>query len=105
MQCLCFRPQEIDEAARRRFVKRLYIPLPELGARKTIIQNLLRQQKYHLTEEQLGTMCSRTDGKKINFSLWCDSSLEPPPPFVVLCIIVLSVASGNTVTLSTEIVK
>lgn len=23
------RPQELDEAARRRFVKRLYIPLPE----------------------------------------------------------------------------
>lgn len=24
------RPQELDEAARRRFVKRLYIPLPEM---------------------------------------------------------------------------
>ena len=59
---LC-RPQEIDEAARRRFVKRLYIPLPELEARKTIIQNLLRQQSYHLSEDHLNTICSRTDGK------------------------------------------
>lgn len=30
------RPQELDEAARRRFVKRLYIPLPELEVQKVI---------------------------------------------------------------------
>ena len=58
-----FRPQEIDEAARRRFVKRLYIPLPELEARKTIILNLLRQQSYHLTDDQITVICTRTDGK------------------------------------------
>ncbi|XP_060588617.1 fidgetin-like protein 1 [Ruditapes philippinarum] len=56
------RPQEIDEAARRRFVKRLYIPLPEYPARRTIITNLLRQQSYNLTDEQLDTICARTDG-------------------------------------------
>ena len=58
-----FRPQEIDEAARRRFVKRLYIPLPELEARKTIILNLLRQQSYHLADDQITVICTRTDGK------------------------------------------
>ena len=31
------RPQEIDEAARRRLVKRLYIPLPEYGAREQVL--------------------------------------------------------------------
>lgn len=56
------RPQEIDEAARRRFVKRLYIPLPEYPARRTIITNLLRQQSYVLTDEQLDIICSKTDG-------------------------------------------
>ncbi|XP_045212612.2 fidgetin-like protein 1 [Mercenaria mercenaria] len=56
------RPQEIDEAARRRFVKRLYIPLPEYPARRTIITNLLRQQSYQLTDQQLDTICARTDG-------------------------------------------
>ena len=30
------RPQEIDEAARRRLVKRLYIPLPDSGAREQV---------------------------------------------------------------------
>lgn len=60
-----FRPQEIDEAARRRFVKRLYIPLPEFDARCTIICNLLKQQNFQLTEDQLRTICSRTDGKTL----------------------------------------
>ena len=63
MYIVTLRPQEIDEAARRRFVKRLYIPLPELEARKTIILNLLRQQSYHLADEQLNVICTRTDGK------------------------------------------
>ena len=30
------RPQELDEAARRRFVKRLHIPLPEYEAKKSL---------------------------------------------------------------------
>ena len=59
---MIFRPQEIDEAARRRFVKRLYIPLPEFEARCTIIWNLLKQQSYQLTEDQLNIICSKTDG-------------------------------------------
>lgn len=34
------RPQELDEAARRRFVKRLYIPLPELQVCEYYIKNI-----------------------------------------------------------------
>lgn len=56
------RPQEIDEAARRRFVKRLYIPLPESAARKQIVVNLLSQQKYHLSDQELDFICQKTDG-------------------------------------------
>ncbi|XP_071793604.1 fidgetin-like protein 1 [Asterias amurensis] len=56
------RPQEIDEAARRRLVKRLYIPLPEALARKQIVQNLLTQQSYSLTEDELDMVCVETDG-------------------------------------------
>lgn len=38
------RPQELDEAARRRFVKRLYIPLPE----KTVLLFLFSTLYYVL---------------------------------------------------------
>ncbi|XP_070539815.1 fidgetin-like protein 1 [Ptychodera flava] len=56
------RPQEIDEAARRRLVKRLYIPLPEFAARQQIIVNLLTQQSYSLSEEEIMKICENTDG-------------------------------------------
>lgn len=56
------RPQEIDEAARRRLVKRLYIPLPDGPARIQIVRNLLQGQKHDVTESDLDTICQRTDG-------------------------------------------
>jgi spastin len=36
------RPQDLDEAARRRLTKRIYVPLPEPIARKRLILNLLQ---------------------------------------------------------------
>ncbi|KAL8583523.1 Fidgetin-like protein 1 [Nucella lapillus] len=56
------RPQEIDEAARRRFVKRLYIPLPEAVARQHIVRRLMSQQKCHLTEADIAAIGQQTDG-------------------------------------------
>jgi len=56
------RPQELDEAARRRLVKRLYIPLPELEARRRIITNLLGKEKHELTEEQVEEISRLTEG-------------------------------------------
>ena len=38
------RPQDLDEAARRRLVKRLYVPLPEEAARGQIIRSLLKKE-------------------------------------------------------------
>lgn len=56
------RPQEIDEAARRRFVKRLYIPLPELVARQHIVARLMTQQFCLLEEADIATIGRRTEG-------------------------------------------
>lgn len=56
------RPQELDEAARRRLVKRLYIPLPELEARRRIITNLLGKEKQELSEEEVEEISRRTEG-------------------------------------------
>ncbi|MFT7816354.1 hypothetical protein Z043-120280 [Arapaima gigas] len=47
------RPQEIDEAARRRLAKRLYVPLPEAAARRQIVVNLMAREKCQLQPEEL----------------------------------------------------
>nr|XP_019949512.1 PREDICTED: fidgetin-like protein 1 [Paralichthys olivaceus]XP_019949520.1 PREDICTED: fidgetin-like protein 1 [Paralichthys olivaceus] len=56
------RPQEIDEAARRRLAKRLYIPLPEAAARWQIVTNLMAREKNQLIEPELGSVVSATEG-------------------------------------------
>jgi hypothetical protein len=39
--CHCHRPQELDDAVRRRLVKRIYIPLPDAEGRAAILKHLL----------------------------------------------------------------
>lgn len=56
------RPQEIDEAARRRLVKRLYIPLPEKEARSQIISNLLKSQNHCLSLSEITDISDKTEG-------------------------------------------
>ncbi|XP_044729633.1 fidgetin-like protein 1 [Chrysoperla carnea] len=56
------RPQELDEAARRRLVKRLYIPLPEHQARKQIVERLMSSEKNSLTENDIEEISKLTDG-------------------------------------------
>ncbi|XP_013786894.2 fidgetin-like protein 1 isoform X2 [Limulus polyphemus] len=56
------RPQELDEAARRRLVKRLYIPLPESAARCHIITRLLSYHNHSLSDDDLDLICQKTEG-------------------------------------------
>ena len=56
------RPQELDEAARRRFVKRLYIPLPEAAARCNLLGRLLRKNQHNLSPQEIDTIVARTQG-------------------------------------------
>lgn len=56
------RPQEIDEAARRRLAKRLYIPLPEAAARQQIVINLMSREKSQLGTDELEKVVSSTEG-------------------------------------------
>ncbi|KAL2114994.1 hypothetical protein VTJ04DRAFT_10657 [Mycothermus thermophilus] len=55
-------PWAIDEAARRRFVRRQYIPLPEPETRKVQIMTLLKQQQHTLSEEDIDTLVGLTEG-------------------------------------------
>lgn len=56
------RPQEIDEAARRRLAKRLYIPLPEAEARRQIVSNLMSREKNQLGADEMEKVVLGTDG-------------------------------------------
>uniref|UniRef100_A0A1I7XKT1 Fidgetin-like protein 1 n=1 Tax=Heterorhabditis bacteriophora TaxID=37862 RepID=A0A1I7XKT1_HETBA len=56
------RPQELDEAARRRFAKRLYIALPESSARLAIVQNLLSDMKHSVNDQELQQIANLTEG-------------------------------------------
>ena len=56
------RPNEIDEAARRRLVKRLYIPLPDGAARARIVRRLLVDFSHNLTEAEFDEIRAWTKG-------------------------------------------
>jgi len=47
------RPHELDDAARRRFVKRLYIPLPNDSDRLQLLQSLLTKNHHVITPEEV----------------------------------------------------
>jgi len=56
------RPQELDDAARRRLVKRLYIPLPDFNARKTLLKHLVRKESHSISEQEFDIISQKTDG-------------------------------------------
>ncbi|KIN00929.1 hypothetical protein OIDMADRAFT_123662 [Oidiodendron maius Zn] len=55
-------PWAIDEAARRRFVRRQYIPLPEDETRGTQLRTLLGHQKHSLDDADIQKLVQLTDG-------------------------------------------
>ncbi|WPG98036.1 Hypothetical protein R9X50_00082000 [Acrodontium crateriforme] len=57
-------PWAIDEAARRRFVRRQYIPLPEDWVREKQIRTLMNAQKHNLSDRDMANLVKLTD----NFS-------------------------------------
>lgn len=65
-------PWDIDEAARRRFVRRQYIPLPEDNTRRTQLQTLLGHQKHVLSKKDLEVLVHVTDGTPLSH---CGSGL------------------------------
>lgn len=56
------RPQDLDDAARRRFTKRIYIPLPEPETRKALVVLLLKQAPNTISEEEIEKIVEMTDG-------------------------------------------
>ncbi|XP_018331376.1 fidgetin-like protein 1 [Agrilus planipennis] len=56
------RPQELDEAARRRFTKRLYIPLPDYEARLDLLQRLLSKERNIMNGNDFDEIARKSEG-------------------------------------------
>ncbi|CAL4951390.1 unnamed protein product [Urochloa decumbens] len=55
-------PYSLDQAVRRRFDKRIYIPLPDLKARQHMFKVHLGDTPHNLTENDFESLARRTDG-------------------------------------------
>ncbi|CAN0233424.1 unnamed protein product [Pylaiella littoralis] len=55
-------PQELDEAALRRFSRRVYVPLPDPAARKSLLSGLLGQHKGNVKGAALVSLVQMTEG-------------------------------------------
>jgi AAA+ superfamily predicted ATPase len=56
------RPAVIDPAARRRLVKRIYVPLPEKESRIKLVEKLLGDLPHSLDDRQLDRLGDKTEG-------------------------------------------
>jgi len=56
------RPWVLDDAMRRRFEKRIYIPLPDLKAREDLFRLKLKAKKITLSDVQFLELATLTDG-------------------------------------------
>ena len=58
------RPEELDDAARRRLSKQLYVPLPCAHARRSLILKTLTNDhvSYQLEDRELDVLVEKTQG-------------------------------------------
>ncbi|KXZ52863.1 hypothetical protein GPECTOR_8g245 [Gonium pectorale] len=56
------RPQEVDEAVRRRLTKRIYVPLPDEEGRKSVLSRMLKDQPHELSGAEVARLVESTAG-------------------------------------------
>lgn len=66
-------PWELDSAIRRRFERRIYIPLPEPESRLALFKKLCAKTPNTLNEEQFQDLAARTEGYYL-----FDSGIQDP---------------------------
>lgn len=55
-------PWGLDSAIRRRFEKRIMIPLPDEPARYALVKNLLKSTPNNLTDQDIGYLAAESEG-------------------------------------------
>ena len=55
-------PQELDDAARRRFEERFYIPMPDRHGREALLRNVLSKNSHTLTDKNFEKLSRDTEG-------------------------------------------
>ena len=60
---MLLRSPELEEAARRRIAKRLYLQLPDKQGRKELICRMLSQQSNILSDVEVDAVCDKTKFK------------------------------------------
>lgn len=73
------RPTDLDEAALRRFPKRVYVTLPDFDTRLTLLSSLLQKHNSPLKDDELKALARYTDGYSGSdlTALARDAALEP----------------------------
>lgn len=56
------RPFDLDDAARRRMPKRIYVPLPEQATRYNLLSHLLNGESHCLTEPEVSDIAEKLQG-------------------------------------------
>ncbi|CAF3463966.1 unnamed protein product [Rotaria sp. Silwood1] len=56
------RPFELDDAALRRFPRRIYIQLPDIRTREQLLKYLLNKQEHNLTDNDFRWIANETNG-------------------------------------------
>jgi spastin len=56
------RPDDLDDAVRRRLARRIYVPLPDLATRRALLAVVLAGQPVSLTSADLDSLAARADG-------------------------------------------
>ena len=77
------RPQELDDAALRRFTKRVYVRMPDVDTRTKLVTNLLAKQGSPLTSKEITRIVTLTEGYTCSdiSNLARDAALAPVREF------------------------
>ncbi|KAJ5079383.1 spastin [Anaeramoeba ignava] len=73
------RPQDLDDAALRRFSKRVFVPLPDKKIRTSLIQRLMKDQSNNLSKQNFSRLAKITEGfSSSDITALCkEAAMEP----------------------------